>query len=137
MLQTSAAATTAGVVTLLPSGSFTSGQSYTLINALSGLTGSNYVFSNNTNYTVALNVTGSSVNVTPATGTALTTAYWYGAQVPGALGAMALSNGTASNWSTSSTGYVSTGGVVPGAAADVTFSATARRSKVASCWDPP
>ena len=61
------------------------------------------------------------MTVTPTMVATLGTAYWYGGQVSGAPAAMALSNGTLSNWSTGQT-YAATG-LVPGPTDNVIFSA--------------
>ena len=123
-LSTSATATTAGTVNLvLPNSGFTSGTQYTLIQAGGGLgTAANYnVFlPNAANYSAALSVSATGVTLTPTAATALTTAYWYGGQVPGAPAAMALSGGTASNWSAGPSYTVT--GLVPGASTNVVFS---------------
>jgi autotransporter-associated beta strand protein len=68
-------------------------------------------------------VTPASVTVTPTSATPLSTAYWYGGQVTGALNAMGLSNGTLSNWTTDPAGAIPTG-LVPGATTNVVFSAS-------------
>ena len=98
-LSTTATATTSGNVLLIPSGTF-SPTAYTFLQAGGGLGGANYLLPNNTTYTAALSVSPTALTLTPTAATALTTAYWYGGQVTGASAAMALSNGTLSNWST-------------------------------------
>ena len=98
-LSTAATATTGGYIALIPSGSFSSGSAYTFLQAAGGLAGANY-FVSNPNYTATLSVSSTGVTVTPATATPLGTAYWYGGLLPGEPAAMALSNGTLSNWST-------------------------------------
>ena len=121
-LAATAAATPAGNVILSPNGSFTFGNTYTPLTAGGGLTSGNYLLANNTTYTAALGVSSASLTITPSTATALTTAYWYGGQVTGGSGAMALSTGAASNWSTTQGSLTSTG-LVPGSSANVIFSA--------------
>ncbi len=126
LLTTSATATVAGnpTVYLSPTGTFTSGTTYTLLTAAGGLTSSGYALANNTNYTGVINsATGTAVTVTPTTATALTQAYWRGNQVSIAPGAMAASTGTLSNWTTDAAGATPTG-LVPGSGANVSFSAT-------------
>ena len=118
-----ATATPAGSVILSPNGSFSTGNTYTPLTAGNGLNGGNFLLANNTAYTAAISVSSTSVTVTPSTATALGTAYWYGGQVTGAPAAMALSTGAASNWSTTP-GFLASTGQVPGAAANVIFSAT-------------
>ncbi len=121
-LTTTATATPAGNVVLLPSGSFNSGTLYTPLTAGGGLGSGNYLLANNTTYTAALVATSASLTITPTTATALGTAYWYGGLVNGASGAMAFSNGASSNWSTTQGSLTSTG-LVPGSTANVIFSA--------------
>ncbi len=122
-LATAATATPTGSIILNPSGSYLFGNVYTPLTAGGGLNNANYLLANNAAYTAAISVSSTSVTITPSTATALGTAYWYGGQVTGAPAAMALSNGTASNWSTTQASLASTG-QVPGAATNVIFSAT-------------
>lgn len=107
-----------------------SGNLYTLVNAASGLTsgGANYQIGNvygNTNFTVVtgnLSPSDTQIQVTPQTATALTAVFWKGGFAGGA-NVWAVSNGsTLSNWATDAGGADT--GLVPGAAAAVTISAT-------------
>ena len=111
------AAITAGNITiaLTSSGNVTSGTGYSAIQATGGgLASATYnLLANNPNYTATLSVTSTSVTVKPTSLTPLSSAYWYGGEVAVAPAAMALSNGTLSNWSTGQ-GYAATG-LVPGA----------------------
>lgn len=103
-----------------------SGTGLQLLAAPSGLTssGTNYFLANNTNYTATLTQSDTSVTIgSYAAAAPLTSAYWIGGQVTNALGAMAFSSGTASNWAKDAAG-TSAGGVVPGLATNVYFSTT-------------
>ena len=120
------AATSSGTATspvyLNLSGAFTSGTTYTVLGAASGLTGGAYVVNNPTNFTYTVAQNGTNVQVTPTTATALTTEYWLGT-LPGSLGVWAASDGSAnSNWASASTGTATP--LVPGSTANVVFSAT-------------
>lgn len=131
-LTSTTAATTAGVIgiSVNPTGS-PSGPQTLLSSASGGLGTAQYFLANNTTYTAALTVGANAVSIdTPVTGlTALTNnAFWYGntlagANTAGVDNAMALSNGTVSNWSTTSGSYTATA-LVPGSTANVAFSAT-------------
>ena len=98
--------------------------------AASTLNNPNYFTANNTNFTATITKPaagagsvsiGSFANVG-----ALTNAYWKGGAVTNALGAMALSLGTTSNWASDAAG-TGAGGVVPGGnAVNVIFGATGR-----------
>ncbi|NBW87778.1 MAG: hypothetical protein EBR23_13380, partial [Planctomycetia bacterium] len=83
---------------------------------------------NNTNYTATLTASDTALTIGAQTaGTALTNAYWVGNRITagsasGVDNAMALSSGTASNWS-SAAAFTATG-LVPGSAANLFFSAT-------------
>ncbi|MCX7402779.1 MAG: autotransporter-associated beta strand repeat-containing protein, partial [Planctomycetia bacterium] len=134
MLTSTAAATTSGVIGVsvnpitVPSGAPT-----LLASASGGLTsgGASYFLANNTNYTAALSASDTALTIgSVATGlTALTNnAFWYGntlagSNTAGVDNAMALSNGTVSNWSTTSGSYTATA-LVPGSSANAVFSAT-------------
>jgi autotransporter-associated beta strand protein len=130
LTSTAAATTVAGPVgiSINPLNSPTGG-SLTLISAPSGLNTATYYLANNTNFTATLSQSatavtiGSYVAVSPET-----LLFWQGNKVAGtntALvdNALALSSGTASNWSTAQGTYTATG-VVPGSTADVIFSTT-------------
>ena len=130
MLTSTAAATTAGTVGININNNSPTGSGGMLINSpLGGLTtagGTQYFLANNTNYTATLAVTDTDVSIDAQSAvTALTNAYWKGGQLTGgALGAMALSSGTSSNWATDANG-TSAGGVVPGGSAvNVIFGAS-------------
>ena len=92
VLSTSAIATGNGNITLLPSGAFSSGTPYTLVTAAGGLSGASYslYLPNASNYTASLSVSTTGITVTPTNASPLTTAYWYGGQVPGYPAAMAV-----------------------------------------------
>lgn len=127
-LTSTAAATTAGLVTIQINNTSPTGSGGTLIDSsLGGLTsgGATYLLANNTNYTATITSTDTSVSIGAQSAvTALTEAYWLGGQVTGALGSMALSDGTTSNWA-SDAAATSAGGVVPGGGtANVIFGAT-------------
>ncbi len=126
-LSTAAAATMSGTVALFPAGSFASGSPYTFLTAGSGLDDATYVVANNTNYSAAIAVTATAVTLTPTTATALTTAYWKGSLVTGALNAMAYSDGTKGNWTTDSGGTITTP-LVPGATTTVKFYSSSEKS---------
>ena len=122
MLTSTAAATTAGTVGININNTSPSGSGGTLISSASGglttANGTQYFLANNTNYTATLTVTDTAVSIgEQSAATALTDAYWKGGQLTGgALGAMALSSGTSSNWATDAAG-TSANGVVPGGSA--------------------
>ncbi len=104
------------------------GTLFTLVTASSGLSGAGYQIGNvynNTNFTVVtgnLATSDTQIQVTPQAATALTAAFWKGGFAGGA-NIWALSNGgTLSNWATDAGGTDT--GLVPGAAAAVTISAT-------------
>ena len=121
-ITTAAAATTSGMIVLIPTGNFTTGNEYTFLHADGGgLNGATYLLSNNVNYVATCAVSATDVKLTPTAATALTAAYWFGGKLTGAAGVMAFSDGTQSNWSTSATSYVSTAGLVPGSAANIHF----------------
>ena len=119
-LCTSAGAAASGYINLAPSGTFNSGTPYTLVTAGGGLSGAAGYLLNATNFTGAISVSATGVIVTPTAVAPLSTAYWYGGQVAAAPAAMALSNGTLSNWSTAPS-YAATG-LVPGSTSNVVFS---------------
>jgi autotransporter-associated beta strand protein len=105
----------------------TPGGSVTLLTggAGSSLANANYYLANSTNFTATLTKgatmvsAGSFTNETP-----LTTFYWVGdklsTSIAGVRNAWALSDGTAGNWSSTTTGYTATA-LIPGAAANVIF----------------
>ena len=133
MLTSTAAATVAGNIGIVIANTSPSGAGGTLLaSAAGGLTsgGASYFLANNTNFTATLTATNTAVSIgTQTAGTALVNnAFWYGntlagTNTAGVDNAMALSNGTVSNWSTTSGSYTATG-LVPGATANVVFSAT-------------
>jgi autotransporter-associated beta strand protein len=124
-LALSAAAIETGNVVVNVSASTPTSGTYTLITAPSGLNAATYTLANTTNFTGTLTSTATSLKLTATQANPLATAYWFGGQVTGAASAMAISSGTASNWSQSATDTTATAaGVVPGAATDVYFSNT-------------
>ena len=105
---------------LNPVGTFNAGSTYTLIHADGGgLNGAAYFIANNVAYTAVITATANDVSVSPASATALSTAYWTGG-LSGATGAWALSSGAQSNWAATSGSAVQA--LVPGSAADVIIS---------------
>ena len=124
-LNTTAAATASGNIGLALNLTGTpSGTGLTLLSAASGLTsgGANYFLANNSAYTATLTPSDTAVTVgNYSSKTALTTIYWYGGKLANALNAMALSDGTAGNWSTTAPGTYTATGLVPGSAANVFF----------------
>ncbi len=122
-------ATTSGVVNIGLSGSGTTGMTngtYTLLSATSGLTsgGATYNVLNPTNFTFSVNPTDTSVQITTASQTALTDAFWIGG-LSGNPTVLAASDGaTSSNWATTVGAAASDTALVPGSGATVTFSAT-------------
>ena len=135
LLTSTTAATTAGIIGISVNPiSSPAGPQTLLSSALGGLTipnGTQYFLANNNTYTATLTPGDTAVTIdTVTTGlTALTNnAFWYGntlaaANTAGVDNAMALSNGTVSNWSTTSGSYTATA-LVPGSSANVVFSAT-------------
>ncbi len=128
-LTSTAAATTTGNVGIRinPIGTPT-GSGLTMLSAGSGLEtagGTKYFLANNIDYTATLTQSDTAVTIgNYATASSLTNAYWLGGQVTGALGAMALSSGTSSNWASAADGTLA-GGVVPnGSTVNVIFGAT-------------
>jgi len=125
----STAASTAGTVTVDVYGQTTTPADglHTLISAPSGLSGAAYVLGNvynDTNFTLTGGVTSSAtqVQVTTASATALTTAFWKGG-FSGGNNVWAISDGsTASNFTATSGGPNQP--LVPGSGAAVTFSGT-------------
>ena len=123
-LVSTAAATTAGsvLIAINPLNS-PSGTGLTLVSSPSGgLSGATYLLLNNTGNSLA--VSDTAVQISLGGATPLTSAYWLGGQIPGNLASMAVSSSSSSNWATNASG-TSSGGVVPGAACDVFFSASA------------
>ena len=106
-----------------------SGSPLTLISAPSGLGAATYYLANNTGFTATLAQSDTAVTIgSYAAVTAPTLLFWQGNKVAGVNSAgldnaLALSSGTASNWSTAQGSYTATG-VVPGSTADVIFSTT-------------
>ena len=130
VIQSSVAANATGTVTVLlysiPGATVTTGVN-NLITAASGLTSGGATYNlrlyNPTNYTVSgFTATDSAIRVTVASAPALTSAYWKGGLSAG-NNVWALSDGTASNWTTNSAGTTPTA-QVPGSGTPVTFSAT-------------
>jgi autotransporter-associated beta strand protein len=104
------------------------GSGGTLISAPSGgliTATTTYYLANNTNFTATLTQSATAVSIGSQTAVAaLTNAYWLGNKVTGALGAMALSSVSTSNWASAASGTLA-GGVVPGGTAvNVIFGAT-------------
>jgi len=121
-LTTTAAATTSGTVWIQLNTAAPSGSGLTLFHAASGLSSASYLLTNATAFTAALNVTDTDVTIGSYTPTSpLTTAYWTGGLLLGAENILAVSDGTVSNWSTTSSTYTATG-LTPGATTDIVFS---------------
>ena len=130
-LTTSAVVTpTAGaVVGIGINASTPSGGPLTLITGAAGsaLNNASYYLANNSNYTASLTSTATTVDINSyASVTALNSMYWTGNKLAGAAtagvdNALALSNGTASNWSSSPLTYTGTG-LTPGSSANLFFS---------------
>lgn len=121
-------ATTPGNVGISINPTNPSGTNLVLIGSTNGglLTSgtTNYMLANNTNFTATITQSDTQVLIGSfANANALTSAYWKGSQVIGAMGSMAFSSGTLSNWASDASG-TSAGGVVPGTAANVFFSTT-------------
>lgn len=128
LTSTAAAVATTGVVGIQINNTSPSGAGGTLISSASGgltANGTVYLLANNTNYTATISSNDTNVSIGAQTSTtALTNAYWLGNQVTGALGSMALSNGSTSNWASAASG-TSANGVVPGGSAvNVIFGTT-------------
>ena len=132
LTSTAAATTVAGPVGIsINPLSSPSGGPLTLIDSPSGgLNTATYYLANNTNFTATLSQSATAVTIgSYATVSAPTLLFWQGNKVAAANtalvdNALALSSGTASNWSTTQGSYTATG-VVPGSTADVIFSTTA------------
>lgn len=77
-IATDGVASVSGTVNLVPSGTFTSGDTYTLLTAATGLNGATYNVLNPVDYTFTTTVSADSVAVTPTAATPLTSAYWIG-----------------------------------------------------------
>ena len=132
-LTSTAAATTTGIVgiTINPANA-PSGTGLTLLSSSSGgletAGGTKYYLANNTNFTATLTQSDTAVTIGGYTAvSAPATFYWQGNKVAGtntagADNALAYSNGSASNWSTTQGSYTAIG-VTPGSAANVIFSA--------------
>jgi autotransporter-associated beta strand protein len=132
LTSTAAATTVAGPVgiNINPLSSPDSTGITTLIDSPSGgLNTATYYLANNTNFTATLSQSATAVTIgSYAAVTAPTLLFWQGNKVAAANtalvdNALALSTGTASNWSTTQGSYTATG-VVPGSTADVIFSTT-------------
>ena len=67
LLTTSASASTSGYIALAPSGTFSTGQSYTFLQATGGglNAATGYLLGNVTNYSASLSITSTSVSITP------------------------------------------------------------------------
>jgi autotransporter-associated beta strand protein len=93
------------------------GSGGTLLSATgaSTLNNATYLLANNTDYTATITKTATSVEIGTTAATPLTDAYWLGGQVTGAVAAMTISTGAASNWASNATG--TSVGVVPGGSA--------------------
>ena len=101
---------------------FTSGTTYTILQAGSGLDTGNYRFLNTTTYTTTVTKASTQVQITPKTVSALTTAYWKGTSTAGLTKLWAASDGnTNGNWATTADGSVQP--LVPSSGADVFISA--------------
>ena len=127
-LTSTAPATTTGNVgiNINPIGTPT-GTGLTLLSAGSGLEtagSTKYFLTNNADFSATITQSDTAVTIGDyAPASPLTNAYWLGGQVTDALGAMALSNGTTSNWASDATGTLA-GGVVPiGSGVNVIFGA--------------
>ena len=113
-------ASVTGTVNLILSGTYVSGNTYTVLKATGGLDGASYNVLNRTDYTFTTTVTPTAVQITPTSTAPLTGAYWVGG-LAGSPGIWSASNGTtASNWTTDGLGTATS--LVPGAATDVFFS---------------
>ncbi|MEI8375032.1 MAG: TIGR03790 family protein [Planctomycetota bacterium] len=125
-ITTNATATTSGRVGIsLNLTNTPSGGPFTLIQAAGGLDNATYYLANNTNYSATLTLSSTAVQVASySSQVRLLNAYWFGGRVPGAQNAMALSNGTASNWSSTAGTGAAVRLTVPGSMAAVFFSAT-------------
>lgn len=116
-ISVSGAATVSGAVNLIPTGSYVSGNTYTLLTAAGGLNGATYNVLNPTDFTFTTTVSPTSVQITPTGAVPLSAAYWKGG-FAGSPNIWAASNGsTASNWTTDGAGANTP--LVPGASADV------------------
>lgn len=115
------AASISGAVNLAISGIFTSGTTYTVLTAASGLDSGTINLFNPIDYSFVKSVTATSVQITPTTETPLGNAFWVGG-LGSNSGVWAASNGTsASNWASDFTGTPTP--LVPGPLANVIFSA--------------
>jgi autotransporter-associated beta strand protein len=127
LTSTAVAATVAGNVGIIINPSSPDAGGTLISSSLGGLNTATYFLANNTNYTATLTPGANALSIgSYAAATPLTSAYWLGNQVPGAVGSMALSrsDGTlASNWASDAAG-TSAGGVVPGSSTNVFFSTT-------------
>ncbi len=133
MLTSTAAATTAGNIGIIINNTNPTDSGGILINSpAGGLTTANstrYFLANNTNFTAALTVLDTDVSIGAQSAVAAPTLlFWQGNKVlgtgtAGVDNALALSSGTASNWSIAADTYTVTG-VVPGSTADVIFSSS-------------
>jgi autotransporter-associated beta strand protein len=115
--------TTTGVA-LNMTGTYSTGTTYPILSAASGLDTGKYTFLNPIDYTMAVVLSPTSVTITPTTVSPLGAAYWTGTATAGLTKVWAASDGSAdSNWSASDGGSVQS--LVPGSGADVFIPATA------------
>jgi len=105
------------LVNLSLSGSFTSGNTYTLLTASGGLSSAGYVVWNPT-FTYTLGVTSTAVAIKPTSTTQLSNAYWLGG-LTNDSSVWAASNNTITNWSTNNSGAAVS--LVPGASTNAYF----------------
>lgn len=100
---------------------FSSGVSYTLLQAASGLDNGNYRLVNATNYTATISKSATQVQITPTTATPLTAAYWKGTAAAGLTKVWAAASGSDGNWAATAGGAAQ--GLVPGAGTHAYISA--------------
>ena len=114
------AATNSGSVNIAMSGPFTSGNTYTVLTAASGLNSSTYKVLNPSNFTYTTSATPTAVTITPTFVTPLTNAYWIGG-FAGLPDVWSASDGSGtSNWTTDGLGTATP--LVPGSTVSVFFS---------------
>lgn len=114
-------ATVSGVVNLSLSGSYTSGNTYTVLSAAGGgLTGGTFNILNPVDFTYSKVVTPTAVEITPTTASPLSSAFWRGG-LGGSPKVWAASDGSAnSNWTSDGLGTATP--LVPGTSATISFS---------------
>lgn len=114
-------ATVSGVVNLSLSGSYTSGNTYTVLSAAGGgLTGGTFNILNPVDFTYSKVVTPTAVEITPTTASPLSSASWRGG-LSGSPKVWAASDGSAnSNWTSDGLGTATP--LVPGTSATISFS---------------